>query len=409
MKRMVWATIWALALVLPGCADSHQRSKMAAQSRWDMARNKVYFRLAKDAYDNGNLSQCRKQLGKIFNSEEPYGPAYLLAAKVAMREQRFTEAHDYIEMLLRMAPDSADVWYAKALLSERDGDIDSALEAMTKAQALDPSDPEYQLCLAEMQVRCGEPDRALATLLSVEGRFNTHAGIQSGLADLHMMMGDYASAALCLRRLIRSDPQDAEARERLGLCLARSGQAEDAVPLLESVVRGRDVPPIALLSALAECYATTGRYVEAEGTYAILCKHQPNNPDWNFRLGECYTAQNDDRAAMERLDRALTLDPHHADARALAGYLCYVHGDLAAAEAHLRLAIDRIDEPGLVAVVLTKTLRRLGRDKEANEVWAEFGGNVEVVRKMGVTEEMAAVPSSRFSLTGQVPAGSVKR
>ena len=409
MRTMIWATVCVLALVPAGCAESHKQSQEQAQLRYEVARSKIHFQLAKNAYDNGKLGQCKEQLGKTLCTSQPYVPALLLAAKVAVRERRFSEAHDFIEAAVRTAPDSPDAWCTKALLDEHDGDLDAALDAMTRAQVLDPNDPEYLLLLAEMQVRRGEIDRALCTLTAVEARFASHAGFQSALADLHMMKSNDGAAVLCLRRVARLDPSDEGARERLALCLVWCGQPEQAVPMLEGLLAKRRYNSMALQCAVADGYVQLGQYAKAEASYARLCRVQPNNPDWNLRLAECYAMQNDDRAATERVDHVLSLAPGRADARALAGYLRYANGELEKAAAHLRVAIDRADTPGLVAVLLVKTLRGLGRDTEADEVWAEYGNAVELALQQGYAGRMAVVPTTSFVLTGQLPQGATRR
>lgn len=409
MRRIIWATVWLLVLTLAGCAESHQQSRAMAQHRWELARGRIHMQLAKDSYDNGKLGQCKAQLAKILANEEPYAPAYLLAAKVAMREQRYSEALDYLKLLVRMVPESADAWYAQALICEHQGDLDAALEAITKAQLLDPSDPEYTLCLVEMQVRNGEHDRALATLVAVESRFSTHGGIQSALADLHMMTGDYAAAIPCLKRLALVDQTDQGARERLALCLSRCGQAEESVPLIEALLRKRNDEPVSLRSALGEGYMQLGRYDLAERVWADLVKQQPANADWNFHLAECYAMHGDDRVALDRLEDTILRNPKHADARALAGYLYYAAGNLEKAREHLEVAIQGVDSPAVVAVVLVRTLREMDLAREADEVWAEYGGPLEVARQKGIAGEIGAVPSSSLTLTGQLPDEAVQR
>ena len=398
MKRMVWITVWALMLAMASGCQTHRQARQQARGRWNLARNKIYFQLAMDQYKADKLSQCKAQLAKILASPEPIIPAYLLAAKVAMKEERFDEARDYLSLALYSEPKSAEAWYAKGLLDEFGGDLDAALEALGKAQMLDPSDPEYLICLAELHVKRGEADRALAVLTAVQGRFTSHIGIQSALADLYTMQGQHSLAIASLRRILRINPGDAETRERLALALARDGQAGQAAPLLEQIIEKQKSPSVSLQAALAECYVKLGQFDKAEAAYASLCANQPGNLNWNYRLAECYALQNDDRAALERVTYLLELDPTHADGRALAGYLYLARGNLELAASNSRMAIDRSSNPELVAVVLVQALRGLGKEKEADEVWAEFGGNIETARNSGAVGQMATARSRTFNL-----------
>jgi tetratricopeptide (TPR) repeat protein len=408
MKRMSLIIV-ATCLLLTGCAQSHLASKQEAALRWNTARNRVHFRLAQDAYENGRLAQCREMLSKVLASETAFVPAYLLAAKVAMREGRYIEAREYLEMSAEAAPELADVWYGRAMLNEQAGDIDSALRDALKAAELDPSTPEYLMCVSELEVRSGQSDRALATLSAVEGRFATHTGLQSALADLYMLHSDYKAASLCLRRIVLMDPDDVAARERLGISLARSGQARDAVPVLNELVKRGQSKSLSLRYALGQSHMKLGQFKQAERVYASLCGDQPNNPDWNYHLAECYAMQNDDAAALERLELALAIAPSHGEARALAGYLYFAAANLERAEEHLQVAVDTVDDPALVAVVLTKTLRGLGKAEEADECWAEFGAPISVPDNSGRVAKAAVVPSREWTLTGQMPKETLRR
>ena len=62
-----------------------------------------------------------------------------------------------------------------------------------------------------------------------------------------------------------------------------------------------------------------------------------------------------------------------------------------------------------MALVLTQTLRAEGKDKEADECWAEFGGKVVAAAQSGTSTEMAAVKSTSWTMTGQLPKDDVKR
>jgi tetratricopeptide (TPR) repeat protein len=399
MKRIVWVIAGMCLLLLAGCGTPRKASE-EAQAKWQLARNKIYFQVALEDYQNGKFDECKSQLNRILGAKEPFGPACLLAAKVAMKEQRYEEARQYLEMVTHVSPNSAEAWYGQALLKEMDGSLDAALEALSKAQVLEPNDPEYLVCLAELYVKRGDAQKALATLAAHEARFSNNVNVQSALADLYMMAGNYEASIVCLRRIMCQDPGNADTRERLALALARNHQAELAAPMLETLTAkgGRD--KLALRAALADCYMQMRKYAEAEGAYADLCAVQPGNIDWNFRLAECYAMRNDDAAALGRLLQVLEFAPQHADARALAGYLCYAKGDLKDAEEHLRKAIDKASDPTLAAVVLVKTLRALGRDGEADEVWAEFGKTVQTAKAKGAIGSMATVPASRLKMNG---------
>lgn len=385
-----------LAALVAGC-DSQRKASDEARANWELARNKVAFQVALEDYENDKLPSCKAQLARILSSKEPCVPAYVLAAKVAMKEGRYIEAQGYLDLARTAAPKSAEVWYGEGLLKEMSGKTDEALAALAKAQALDPNDPDYLICLSEMYVRRGQAAKGLEILSRYEEQFSTHVGVQSALADLYTMKGDAGAAVTCLRRILREQPGDRDARQRLALALAANGQPELAMPLLREIIaKGGDT--LVFNVALTDCAFKMGRYDEAEEGYAKLCQAEPGNAEWNFHLAECYVAEHHDQAALGRLLKVLELDPKHAEAEALLGYVYFAQGDLKPAEERLRAAIDRTANPTLVAVVLVRTLQAEGRSDEAGEVWAEFGGAIEKARATGLGSRLATVEPKNWKL-----------
>lgn len=392
-----------LAALVAGCDSTQRKAGEEARANWELARNKVAFQVALEDYENDKLPSCKAQLARIIASKDPCVPAYVLAAKVAMKEGHYNEAQGYLDLARTVAPKSAEVWYGEGLLKELSGQTDEALADLAKAQILDPNDPDYLICLSELYVRQGQAAKGLELLSCYEGQFSTHVGVQSALADLYTMKGDYSAAVICLRRILREQPGDRDARQRLALALAAGGQPELAMPILQEIM-AQGGNTTAFKVALADCALKLGRYQEAEEAYAKLCKEEPGNAEWNFHLAEVYVAEHHDQAALGRLLKVLEIEPKHAEAQALLGYVHFAQGDLKAAESWLRAAIDRTANPTLVAVVLVRTLQAQGRGEEANEVWSEFGGAVATARTTGLGSRMATVESKNWKLGANSPA-----
>ncbi len=389
MKRFGLLALWSLMIVLAGCSTP-QTNRQEANLRWEEARHKINYQLAKEQYDNGDSDACMKQLNKIFSSNTPYAPAYLLAAKVAILDQDYVRAYDLVGLAIDAAPESADGYHSLALLKEHEGDLDAALEAMDKAFAYDMRNPEYVIYLSELQIRNGDHDLALATLQTGEKLYPSHVGLQSAAADLYSLRGEYGSEIACLRRMLRIDPEDQGTRRRMAIALAANNQPAQAIPLLErSLKESKANDQLAVRAALADSYIRVENYPQAERELVRLCKAQPGQASWQYQLAEVQVAQGRDAQALERLAEVLQLEPEHGEAHALAGYLYFTRGELTMAEPHLRAAVDKSPQPQLAAVALVRTLNGLGRKDEAHEVWAEFGEKAALARESGVPEKMA--------------------
>ena len=214
-------------------------------------------------------------------------------------------------------------------------------------------------------------------------------GVQSATADLYAIRGEHAAEIVCLRRILRVDPEQADTRRRLGLALAANNQPEQAIPLLERSLKDSGGDQFSVRAALADCYGRLEKYAQAERELLRLCKAQPGQVTWQYRLAEVQAAQGRDVQALERLAQVVQLAPEHGDAHALAGYLYFSRGELKMAESHLRIAVDHSSNPQLAAIVLVRTLEAMNRSDEAREVWAEFGAESRMARQAGTPERMA--------------------
>ena len=59
----------------------------------------------------------------------------------------------------------------------------------------------------------------------------------SELGDIYFQQGKLKEAEQCYRAAIERDPTDDDFHAHLGQCLLRQGRAEEAVPLLERIVK----------------------------------------------------------------------------------------------------------------------------------------------------------------------------
>ncbi|MBI3830365.1 MAG: tetratricopeptide repeat protein [Planctomycetes bacterium] len=149
------------------------------------------------------------------------------------------------------------------------------------------------------------------------------------------------------RKVIEAEPRNAEARYRLGLALARSGNYKDGAKALDEALlidpenprylsdlgtlsmyagdlnkaldacsRAASADPNSALyiNALANVLMAGGEFPRAIASYKAAIKQEPSNPKYIHNLGRCLLAANQIKEAIPVLDEVIRLHAESAEA-----------------------------------------------------------------------------------------------
>lgn len=147
------------------------------------------------------------------------------------------------------------------------------------------------------------------------------------LAYLHWSLGEVEEAVGTLRRAREAGIASPAAAGQLGMYLAESGAADEAVPLLEALVAGEGPPDLDPLNALGIAYARRGDHERALETLERVLGLDPDGalvPDTLLRLGTELVDAGDLGAARFYLERFVGIAPpasYGEDIRRLTGLL----------------------------------------------------------------------------------------
>jgi tetratricopeptide (TPR) repeat protein len=178
--------------------------------------------------------------------------------------------------------------------------------------------------------------------------------------DLRRLADGYAA------RLV-VEPDDFEARSRLGHLLVGEGREAEALPHLEAARRQRP-DAWGVLQNLGVAHVRRGAYAEALGYLRAAVALQPGSPAAHESLATTLALLGRLEEAAGAYDRALALRPD-PDAHNNAGVVLVRLGRPVEAERHYRAALAlRPDDPG-AGSNLGVLLARLGRDDEAIEAF----------------------------------------
>jgi tetratricopeptide (TPR) repeat protein len=206
-----------------GAAASPQELALAAairryEERLEKDPASLGFALLADLYRKAGrvddaIAVCRDGLIR----HPHYATARLILAKALMSRQDFTGALVEIEAILRASPNDVQCHRLASEVHRRLGRMDDAVGHLERAASLDPGDRESRALLGLLRTGASVSDSGVARLLAddtfVTAAFGTLC-LDQGLAD---------EATIVFTRLLRTDPENAGARERLEAALrARS-------------------------------------------------------------------------------------------------------------------------------------------------------------------------------------------
>ena len=159
------------------------------------------------------IATCRAGLQRYPH----YTTARLILAKTLLAENDSGGALAEIEAILQVSPKDVQCHRLAAEAHRRMGRLDAAVRSLEIAVALDPGDRESRALLTVLRADGGGEAAGVARLLSDDTFVTVAFGnlcLDQGLAD---------EAALVFTRLLRQDPSNTEARDRLETALrARS-------------------------------------------------------------------------------------------------------------------------------------------------------------------------------------------
>lgn len=193
--------------------------------------------------------------------------ARVLLAEARLALARPADALAAYDEALTLGPESADLAFAAGVAASMAGDASAAADRFARAEALDPSNPQRPLYLAQAQRKGGKTEQAEASLLRATALDPHLAPAWGGLADLALEAGDLAVAAERITRARRAAPDDPIYRLIEARILRREGKAERAATLLLAMDDDRLLADRALVKEAALCLGEAGHAEEA----ASLC------------------------------------------------------------------------------------------------------------------------------------------
>jgi len=284
----------------------------------------------------GSAPKGGRQVAKL----DPVNPKAQREFDAAMRALRLggPEANDTAKSRLKaaVAIDASlwEAWHDLGVIAYKDGDDDAAVDAFTKALAINKGHTPTLLARAEANRRGGHKKDARS---------------------------DYETA---LKNTEEDDPNRRDAAARLASLLRDSGEFDDAVEVLRDTVRTSGVNA-KIYTELGLIYIAQKRFDLGQLVLAKALELDAKDPAIYNAYAVLALRQGKAQEAFERFDQAVSLDPTFIDARFNKAAVLLDAGDYPRAKTELTTIIEKRPDDYAASVSLGVAQRGHSRRRRA--------------------------------------------
>jgi tetratricopeptide (TPR) repeat protein len=225
----------------------------------------------------------------------------------------------------------------------------------------------------------GRYDEALALLKQGLNTYPHAVELHVGVAYAHLAREDYAWARRSFEIALALDPDQEDALAGMGEVLLKLGDRTGALAAFEHILALGFQDDYELMLQVGRALFREGLLQAAHRFFEMAVNAQPDSPDAAACVGYAAHRLGQDGQALYWLQRALELEPAHAEARIYLSNLLYDRGESEAALHHLDRTQpdDHYDELALWRYIeLKKTLYRLPDDDHELAPWLARLGEV---------------------------------
>ena len=225
----------------------------------------------------------------------------MYAAYLQSFNKDIKEARNIYDELVKLAPESAYVWYKRGQLLNIMQNIRRAEQDTRRALELDPSHIPATWQLSQILVKrasySGRRDikkvlkelKVLETLERVIELDTDHLDAHHVLSDLAFQIGEYQTAETSYKALTRILPFEPTFHERLGDIYNKLGRPHEAIDAYQRVIKIKPNDSNTL-RALGQLYLNVGDLTEARQSFEKLLTMMPQDFGSNLGMGLVFQA-----------------------------------------------------------------------------------------------------------------------
>ena len=304
--------VHANLLLKSGKPESVDRAEQEflALSKETPADASVWFGLGEAKRLKGDLDGARAQYLQALGEQKDYLPARYELADVGLMSQRFQEALQQANEILKARPDDnrAKLLRARSMLAT--GNLSAARDELNAMAKSSPRDLEVQFVLGLVAVNEQKYAEARAIFTKLEATGDPRAII--GVSEAYLAEKQFQKAVEILQEAVKKTPDS---------------------PLIHE--------------QFAKAVALAGRYDLAVAEYQSLISEDPNSVWKRLRLADVYTLKGDNNNAIVTYQKAEQLSPTDLQASIALGQALFRSGRITEARMQYEKVVrSNPDNPG---------------------------------------------------------------
>ena len=169
-----------------------------------------------------------------------------------------------------------------------------------------PGAPATTNLLGTIRAKQGRLNEAEALFLQAVRKDDKFTGARLNLAYLYLLKREHQKAIFQLREVLRLEPDNAEAADKLAELLFADGHFDECISVIEKQRQSRALSP-ELLVMLGDAYFAKGAATEAEQLYLLALEGRLDNAGALLGLAQISRAKGELREASLYITRVATL------------------------------------------------------------------------------------------------------
>lgn len=306
--------------------------------------------LAEFYLKTGRRDEGQRVLLDMTQQASDFVPGWLALAEVAFDDRRYDDALASTEQVLKRNSSQPLALLLKGRVHLAKRETDQAIERFHKVLKLNPRFAEARYRLAQAYLQARNVHQARAELQQAVTTAPDFTEAVLALAELNMQAGAVEPAIEALEALVAQQPQVARAHELLGFAYLRQRRADRA---LDAYGRRKELAPKdprgSFLVGLG--LRAQGRREEARQQFEAALAAAPGYPEPLMHLVAMALEDKKPEAAVARVQKQIAVEPKSGDLHFLLGRVQHSRGNLTAAEASYRRALELA--PGLLGAYAT--------------------------------------------------------
>ena len=220
------------------------------------------------------------------------------------------EAKTFLQDLTKKAPDYIPAWRVLAQMSLGEKKYDETLSILENIFSRDPDNPEGHVIESEVWVNKDQTKKALGILEKLDDTYPNNPAVKLDLGRAYFKNNDIARAKTALEQSIAVNPDYAQAVLALAELNIRTGNAKDAIPPLEDLVR-KQQDLFTTTRLLAQAYHAAGQNDKAISVLREQTQKIPNWAEPYYLLGINFREQKKDADARAAFAKASEIEPQN--------------------------------------------------------------------------------------------------